>query len=121
MGSQRSLVGSIRQKIRDRSNSRSTVQQTPLPEPQPEPQAAEEPAFSFPKSMTECDDMVAILNARGTVMLNLFFHGSSAQQHIAALAKLAVRMWKIFSMEEWEKTRSHALPDQATSEQRFHL
>lgn len=60
-------------------------------------QEAREPAPCFPKNMTESDDMIVILNARGTVILNFSFRRHSHQIHIVALAALAVRLWGVLS------------------------
>ncbi|KAF2829981.1 hypothetical protein CC86DRAFT_178253 [Ophiobolus disseminans] len=44
----------------------------------------------LPQSMAEYDDIIAILNARGTVLLNLSFRNHSHQYKIVALAMLAI-------------------------------
>jgi hypothetical protein len=43
----------------------------------------------IPKEMMDSKDMVIILNARGTVLLNMAFRGHPNQKSIVALASLA--------------------------------
>jgi len=43
--------------------------------------------------MLSSADMVVILNARGTVLLNPMFHNQPCQPTIVALATLAVQLW----------------------------
>jgi hypothetical protein len=49
--------------------------------------------LSLPKTMMESADMIIILNARGTVLLNPSFDGLDQQWRIVALAMLAVDLW----------------------------
>jgi hypothetical protein len=48
---------------------------------------------SYPKLLCDSDDMIAILNARGTVLLNMYFSHTLEQLHIVKLASLAVGLW----------------------------
>jgi hypothetical protein len=59
------------------------VRTTPLERPPP----------SLPRTLTESDDMMVILNARGTAMLNTGFRNTSLQKQIVMLASLAIRLW----------------------------
>jgi hypothetical protein len=45
--------------------------------------------------MTESDDMIMILNTRGTALLNLSFCGNPKQSHIVKLSALALRLWAL--------------------------
>jgi hypothetical protein len=54
---------------------------------------ARQPATSIPRNIIESDDMIMILNARGTALLNVSFRALSQQIHIVKLSTLALRVW----------------------------
>jgi hypothetical protein len=49
--------------------------------------------FTLPKTMMESADMIVILNARGTVLLNPAFYQWRYQGRVVALAMLAADLW----------------------------
>jgi type II secretory pathway pseudopilin PulG len=54
-----------------------------------EKQQIQQVLAGIPKEMMDSKDMVIILNARGTVLLNMAFRGHPNQKSIVALASLA--------------------------------
>jgi hypothetical protein len=52
-----------------------------------------QPASCTSRNITESDDMIMILNARGTALLNLSFRALPQQTHIVKLSALALRVW----------------------------
>jgi hypothetical protein len=62
-------------------------------------------AETFPTLLAD-ENMLAILNARGTVMLNTLFYKSEAQMAIFKLSETALQIWR-----EWATTNPR--PDDA--------
>ncbi|KAH7090239.1 hypothetical protein FB567DRAFT_286554 [Paraphoma chrysanthemicola] len=52
------------------------------------------PRNRLPRTLAESDDMMAILNARGTVLLNMCFRTSYTDLFILSLSFLAIHLWK---------------------------
>ncbi|KAF2036095.1 hypothetical protein EK21DRAFT_106201 [Setomelanomma holmii] len=62
----------------------------------PKPKNRKHPPPNSPVAhvLTESEDMMVILNARGTVMLNMCFRNTSTQRQIVVLASLAIQLWE---------------------------
>jgi hypothetical protein len=57
-------------------------------------QQARQPISRFPDNIIESDDMVVILNARATVLLNTSFRQIRQQKQVIKLAALALKLWR---------------------------
>jgi hypothetical protein len=57
-------------------------------------QQARQPIPRFPNNIVESDDMVVILNARATVLLNASFRELRQQKQVIKLAALALELWQ---------------------------
>ncbi|KAH7075911.1 hypothetical protein BKA63DRAFT_565956 [Paraphoma chrysanthemicola] len=51
------------------------------------------PPNRLPRTLTDSDDMMAILNARGTVLLNMCFRTSHIDVCVLSLSFLAIHLW----------------------------
>jgi hypothetical protein len=55
---------------------------------------ARQPALDFPTHITQSEDMLVILNARATVLLNVFFRNLTQAKQIVKLSSLALNLWQ---------------------------
>lgn len=74
----------------------------------------------IPRTLLKSRDMIMILNARGTVILNPAFHSSYQAQRIVALATLAAELWVhiVSGLGRGDEVVTHAPAIGTTAEKR---
>jgi hypothetical protein len=85
----RTMPGFFRARLLRRAERKSQAAQAAQEALAREKQQIQQVLAGIPKEMMDSKDMVIILNARGTVLLNMAFRGHPNQKSIVALASLA--------------------------------